>query len=309
MSRPIQIGDLALIHTGKIPQEYSIVGIIPQGILVSSHGLPGQVSLIIPTKQGWKVYGLDSPHTLEFQEPHIELTELPSELLIEQLILLQIEDVLSACETNRQFNEICQRRDFWYRRIQKDFPEYNLAPPSEVSDPRRLYIQLYRAPIDAVREEIFTHLKHLNLTGENAFWVIDPTPLAARPHLAYHSSGTPYFTLRTANVYVLSEYRGRRGYDKFVLWPDLRLAGTVNHIVQLLRKAGLKTVPVGELYRLTDGRIGSPPGRYPLTEQLIYENSVIPWDPDRGLRPEEIVHQIDKEFMTPEDRWNLFFGH
>lgn len=49
----------------------------------------------------------------------------------------------------------------------------------------------------------------------------------------------------------------------------------------------MNEVKVGELYRLSQGRRGYPPGAYTLTERLIYDNSIDPPRsrsrvPDRG---------------------------
>lgn len=230
----------------------------------------------------------------------MSLGELPEEVLLEQSMLLPIEDVLAACESNRQFARICQRRDFWYRRTQKDFPEYTLLPPSEVPDPRALYIWLY-----GIRRTYRDRIWHeLSATYGNRFWILgarqNPGLMARR--------GDPYLIPNTAYTYAATRYPGRQGYDQFVLWPDLRVAGTVNQIVDILRKAGFKTVPIGELYRLTNGQMGSPSGKYPLTEQLIYENSLNPLNRNQ----DQIILNLNERMWiepTQEPRLlELFFG-
>lgn len=73
--------------------------------------------------------------------------ELPDEILIEQMLLLTPQDVVNACQVDRQFARVCQRPNLWIRLIRRDFPEVDLR---DVDDPRRFYVYNINQ-IDAVR--------------------------------------------------------------------------------------------------------------------------------------------------------------
>lgn len=62
---------------------------------------------------------------------------LPEELLIEQLLLLPPEDVISTCQTNRQFAQVCRRQDLWIRLLRRDLPLLKLT---RESNPKILYL-------------------------------------------------------------------------------------------------------------------------------------------------------------------------
>lgn len=59
---------------------------------------------------------------------------LPEELLIEQLLILPPEDVLNACQTSRQFAQVCRRSHLWIRLIKRDLPLVRVD-----QDPRKIY--------------------------------------------------------------------------------------------------------------------------------------------------------------------------
>lgn len=246
----------------------------PQGILVTS------------ANGSWQVAGL---------------LDLPEELLVEQLMLLPIQDVLQVCRINQQFARICERKDFWYRRIWADFPEHQLT--YQVDDPQALYGLLYHDQREAWRR-IRQELENVNRSGPNGYWILGAQQ---NPILG----GRIYLQPHEASQYVIERYAGRQGAERFVLWPDLRVAGTIKKIVEALRRAGFRTVPVGELYRLTDGRLGTPPGRYPLTEQLIAENSLDPLDPNEQPVIMEVSRRMYFSLETPTrvlHQIELFFG-
>jgi len=55
--------------------------------------------------------------------------DLPPELIIDHMLKLPIEDILTYCQTNRQINQICQTDYLWSQLIQRDYPqvEYELG--------------------------------------------------------------------------------------------------------------------------------------------------------------------------------------
>lgn len=133
MSRLIQVGDVAIVHTGKTFQDYPIIGIVPQGILVRSSPGSDLPSLIIQVSpQYWQVYGLNFPHTIEFQEAHIGLSHLPE---INTLILLELpyKDLTRVCQSNKEIYKICQDENFWRQKVLRDFPDSASYKPQQLS--------------------------------------------------------------------------------------------------------------------------------------------------------------------------------
>ena len=60
---------------------------------------------------------------------------LPEELLLEQLLLLPPEDVISACRINRQFAEVGRKVNLWIRLIRRDLPLVELN-----ANPKKIYL-------------------------------------------------------------------------------------------------------------------------------------------------------------------------
>lgn len=138
VDRSVQVGDHVIVRFDKQLLEYKIKEITNQGIYISP--LTGwDLSLLIPINGKWQVYGFNIPHTLEFVEPHIGLTELPE---VNALILLELpyKDLLQACSTSREFAQICRSDYFWKQKLAKDFPD---LPINTLDRPRELYTNAY----------------------------------------------------------------------------------------------------------------------------------------------------------------------
>lgn len=210
----------------------------------------------------------------------MNLEELPEELLVEQLMTLPVKDILGARQTDRLFAKICERRDLWYRLIQRDFPWYPLPPLSKIPDPKALYIQIPEK-LRVHRQEIMKTPRYreaANSAPGDFFWNAD-----LRSH--WRLVGNPL------------NYSEGQGYDRFVFWLDYRVADTVNGIVNRFIQDGITTVLVGELYRLSDGRMGDPPGEYPLSPQIIYRNSLDPLDPNQQQFINDLGERMREEFQ------------
>lgn len=82
--------------------------------------------------------------------------------------------------------------------------------------------------------------------------------------------------LTGAEQYVKRNFPNAQGIDRFVYWPDSRVAGTIRDIVNTFRNAGITSVQVGGLYLMTNGQFGQPPGYVPLSEQVVAANSFDP---------------------------------
>ena len=76
----------------------------------------------------------------------------------------------------------------------------------------------------------------------NLYWQID------KPAETLRLSGSLYHVIRN--------YRDAQGSDRFVYWPDYKVAGTIKNIVNAFRNAGINQVQVGGLYGITSGQVG-----------------------------------------------------
>lgn len=71
--------------------------------------------------------------------------QVSSDLLQQEILeRLSIADILNACQSNQQFNKICQKESFWYRLVERDYPKHLIYKPSSW---RSYYINLHLAPI------------------------------------------------------------------------------------------------------------------------------------------------------------------
>ena len=119
--RVVQVGDHAIVRVGDQVFDYLIRGISPEGIYISPNQSSREFSLLLPSPLGWYVYGLNLPHTIEFNAPEINyLSGLPE---LDELILLQLpyQDIVKTCQTNRGLAKVCQSEHFWYQMLLRDF--------------------------------------------------------------------------------------------------------------------------------------------------------------------------------------------
>jgi len=81
-------------------------------------------------------------------------TNLPTEILLEQLLELSIEDLLQTCKVNQRINQICQEPILWYRLLQRDYPD---AEIEDVSDSKLIYRKqhLLKYIIESYPDEAF----------------------------------------------------------------------------------------------------------------------------------------------------------
>lgn len=110
---------------------------------------------------------------------------------------------------------------------------------------------------------------------------------------SYWQVTNPNKTLKLAGatVYVNRNYPNTQGYDRFVYWPDYRVAGTIRDIVTNFRNAGINNVTVGSLYTST-GQLGCNQGIVPLSEEVVATCSYDPLNP---------AHQgIFRQLLTKE---------
>ena len=194
-------------------------------------------------------------------------SDLPDEVLIQAIYRLPIESILQNCVVDQRSARICNKPLLWQALLRRDYPWVSVA---NVADPRSLYMK--------IRDDLFRLGKRAREAGQRgSYWIINkPGRL---------------LSLVGAQRYV-QMYPDAQGYDRFVYWPDYRVAGTVNNIIKTFRELGAHVVDVGALYQATQGQVGSEPGTYPITEQLIYQNALDPLDPNQ--------HQLILSMSQPD---------
>lgn len=103
----------------------------------------------------------------------------------------------------------------------------------------------------------------------------------ARRLNSYWQIRRPTRSLKLSGAYnfVINSYPNAQGYNRFVYWPDYRVAGTINNIVNGFKEAGINQVQVGSLYDMSRGQIGCYRRTAPLTEEVVAACSFDPLNP------------------------------
>lgn len=97
--------------------------------------------------------------------------------------------------------------------------------------------------------------------------------------------------LSGASTYVARNYPNRQGYDRYVYWPDYRVAGIINDIVNAFLNAGITQVQVGSLYEMSNGKIGCYRRTVPLTVEVVQACAFDPLNPDH----QKVFREIQQE--------------
>jgi len=192
----------------------------------------------------------------------MQSADLPRELVVETLRNLSVEDLARVCQTNVQISQACQDPALWQALVLRDFPGVRVFG---VADPRALYMDTREQQRAQARAWIDGRKARVLQTSPKTYWRA--------------VQGQATLQLKGAPRYVDAKYPNSEGYDRFVYWPDYRVAGSVSDIVRVFRERYYDNVNVGELNQLTQGQFGSPAGTHPLTEDLVYQNSFDPLNP------------------------------
>lgn len=190
----------------------------------------------------------------------MSLLDQPQELILEQLKLLPVEDAMKLCQGNAELSRLCQNNQLWYYWARRDFPYVDPFPPFDYAEDART---LYRDMLEAEKERRNRLRIQVNRAKHGRYW-------ATSGHASYNLEDT----LGRAPRY----FSRKEGYNRFVFWPDYNVAGTIDEIFKTFQTAGMHTVKVGELDRMTHGEVGDEPGEYPLTRDLISLNSIDPFN-------------------------------
>lgn len=127
---------------------------------------------------------------------------------------------------------------------------------------------------DAIQRHVAAAAK----AGPGTFWQV--------------SKPTRTLKLTGALAYVNKNFPGREGVNRFVYWPDFRVAGTVSDIVSAFRQAGVQNVTV-------NGQ------SMPLTEQLIMQAALDPLNPNHRALIEQASEQTAGAPGKPKARHSL----
>lgn len=118
----------------------------------------------------------------------------------------------------------------------------------------------------------------------------------------YWQLRNPSNLLRLADApnFVREFYPNAQEGDRFIYWPDLLVAGTINDIVNTLSLSGVNRFETnGDLYRLSNGRFGQPVGTsMDLTGDNVYANSLDPLNPEHERFIESITRPSNSLIET-----------
>lgn len=118
---------------------------------------------------------------------------------------------------------------------------------------------------------IFNRMKQVLNSGPNIYWH------ANNPSVTLRMTGPNMPSVK----YIKNrpEYANAQGFNRFVYWPDYRIAGTINDIYNLFANAGVSNVEVGQLHLMTNGQVGCLEGNVQLSREVIANCSIDPLNP------------------------------
>lgn len=111
--------------------------------------------------------------------------------------------------------------------------------------------------------------------------------MSALPFDSNHVKALAYYTPRYSpnRYWRITNYRiitnaldelESGAYFGYVLWPDYSVYGRPEDIVEVFKYLDIFNVEVGLLHLMSNGKFGDPPGIYPISEELLLRNSLIP---------------------------------
>ncbi len=127
--------------------------------------------------------------------------------------------------------------------------------------------------------------------------IIDYATRASQQPNTYWQIANPNRTLKLtgARAYVNKNYFDSQGYDRFVYWPDYRVAGTIRDIVNTFRDAGINQVQIGTLYNMSNGQIGCYRRTATLSEEVVAACSFDALNPAHQAIFNELINQRQPE--------------
>jgi len=134
---------------------YEVQLLFDHSVLASSERYPWQHLWLTLTREGWIVRGHPERKPVTFipKERYVPVPHLPMELLVSIAKELDAPTLLSFCQVNREFAELCNDRYFWREKYIKDFGE----PVSEPGDWKMAYKNAYLLEVSG-KVYLFGHM-------------------------------------------------------------------------------------------------------------------------------------------------------
>ena len=88
-------------------------------------------------------------------------TTLPTDIFLDTLLYLKLEDLFHFCQTEKVVRQVCQDIRFWRQRFLIDYPSRSYLLRDENFNPRMKYIQLYEQNIEAKKINILARVPFL----------------------------------------------------------------------------------------------------------------------------------------------------
>jgi hypothetical protein len=171
--------------------------------------------------------------------------ELTTDALFNILLNLPFRDLLRTCSLNKQAQQICDTNNFWYLKVTRDF--------GRIDNPTNIpWGLIYKDMMNITQDKIKYYSNEALARGLNVYWRVN----------------APFQNLDLSDAinFVQSNYPHAQGNNRFVYWPQFRVAGTVKDIFNTFSRAGINTIASSGQYM-------------PLTEGLIATSSLDPLNP------------------------------
>ena len=102
-----------------------------------------------------------------------------------------------------------------------------------------------------------------------------------------------------ARNYVRINHPNARSLNRFVYWPDYRVAGSIKDIFLKFHKAGVNKVTVGSIYNMTGGETGCYRKAVPLSIDVIISCSIDPLNPEHQSIFKNLISDDSIEWQQP----------
>lgn len=158
MSRPIQIGDIAIVTVDGKESPLTITDIHSSYIEANDY-------ILIPMGDRWIVLDYPLDHSVRFEADLSSMTNIP-EIMSQILLPLDYKELIKACQTNKDFNKVCKDDYFWKLKVEHDYGMLSRDKPSDITY-RQQYIDLMtsRDVLSAVDRGRLDILKSLDQRG------------------------------------------------------------------------------------------------------------------------------------------------
>jgi len=158
MSRLVQIGDIALVTVNGQESPLIITDIHSSYIEANDY-------ILIPMGDRWIVQDYPSDHSVRFEANLSSMTNIP-EIMSQVLLQLDYKELVKSCQTNKDFNKVCQDDYFWKLKVEHDYGMLTRDKPLDITY-RQQYVDFMTSkyPLLAVNQGRLDILKLLERKG------------------------------------------------------------------------------------------------------------------------------------------------